>query len=55
MGHTENKRLLWQHLITMVFDKICKMTVKGIQLKLESFVSISRDVLELYGGRTLGG
>ena len=28
-AHIENKKLPWQHLITMVIDKICKMTVKG--------------------------
>ena len=36
-SHTENKRLLWQHLITTVTDNIRKMTVKGVQIKLESF------------------
>ena len=37
MWHTANKRLLWQHLITMVIYKICKTTVKGEKLKSESF------------------
>ena len=46
--HTENKRLLWQHLITMVIDNICKMTVKGVKLKSESFFLISPGVLELW-------
>ena len=46
--HTENKRLLWQHLIRMVVDKICTMTVKGVKLKSESFISISHGVLELW-------
>ena len=38
----------------MVIDKICKMTVKGVKPKSESFFSISHGVLE-YGGKTLGG
>ena len=42
------QRLLWQHLITMVIDKICKMTVKGVKLKSESLSSISPGVLELW-------
>ena len=46
--HTGNKRLLWQQLTTMVIDKICKMSIKGVKLKLESFFSISRGVLELW-------
>ena len=46
--HTVNKRLLWQHLIRMVIDKICKMTVKGVKSKSESFFSISHGVLELW-------
>ena len=33
----KSQRLPWQHLITMVIDKICKMTVKSVKLKLESF------------------
>ena len=37
-----------QHLITMVIDKICKMTVKGVKLKSESSFSISCGVLELW-------
>ena len=52
--HTVNKRLLWQHLIRMVIDQICKMTVKGVKSKSESFFSISHDVLELWR-KTLGG
>ena len=48
MWHTENKRLPWQHLITMVIDKIGIMTVKGVKLKSESFFSISYGVLELW-------
>ena len=35
-------------LITMVIDKICKMTVKGVKLMLESYFSISHGVLELW-------
>ena len=46
--HTGNKRLLWQHLTTMVIDKICKMSIKGVKLKSESFFSISPGVLELW-------
>ena len=45
--HTVNKRLLWQHLTTMVIDKIRKMSIKGVKLKSESFFSISPGVLEL--------
>ena len=52
MTHTENKSLPWQHLITMVIDKTCKMTVKGVKLKSESIFSISYGVLE-YEGKTL--
>ena len=33
----------------MVIDKICKMTVKGVQLKSECFLSITYGVLELWG------
>ena len=32
----------------MVIDKICKMTVKGVKSKSESFFSISHGVLELW-------
>ena len=46
--HAGNKRLLWQHLITMVIDKIREMTVKGVKLKSESFFLISPGVLELW-------
>ena len=46
--HTGNKRLLWQHLTTMVIDKIRKMSIKGVKLKSESFFSISPGVLELW-------
>ena len=46
--HTGNKRLLWQHLTTMVIAKICKMSIKGVKLKSESFFSISPRVLELW-------
>ena len=46
--HTLNKRLLWQPLMRMVIDKICKMTVKGAKSKSESFFSIARGVLELW-------
>ena len=34
----------------MVIDKICKVTVKGVKLKSESFFSISPGVLELPRG-----
>ena len=47
----KNKTLPWQHLITMVIGKICKMTVKSIKLnnfKSESFSSISYGVFELW-------
>ena len=46
--HTGNKRLLWQHLTTMVIDKIREMSIKGVKLKSESFFSISPGVLELW-------
>ena len=52
--HNGNKRLLWQHLTTMVIDEIHKMSVKGVKLKSESFFSISPGVLELWR-KTLGG
>ena len=32
----------------MVIDKICKMSIKGVKLKSESFFSISPGVLELW-------
>ena len=38
----------------MVIDKICKMTVKGVKSKSESFFSLARGVLELWR-KTLGG
>ena len=53
--HTVNKRLLWQHLIRMVIDKICKMTVEGVKSKSESFFSISHGVLELWRKNLRGG
>ena len=40
--------MLWQHLTTMVIDKIRKMSIKGVKLKSESFFSISPGVLELW-------
>ena len=46
--HTGNKRLLWQHLTTMVIDKIRKMSVKGVKLKSESYFLLSPGVLELW-------
>ena len=46
--HTGNKRLLWQHLTTMVIDKIRNISVKGVKLKSESYFSISPGVLELW-------
>ena len=33
--------LLWKHLIRMVIDKICKMTVKGVKSKSEVSFNIS--------------
>ena len=48
MCDTENKKLLWQHLITMVINKICKITAKVVKLKSESLFSISCGVLELW-------
>ena len=53
--HTGNKRLLSQHLTTMVIDKIRKMTVKGVKLKSESFFLISLGVLELWRKKLRGG
>ena len=47
MCHTLNKRLLWQHLIRMVIDKMCKMTVEDTKSTSESFLSISHGVFEL--------
>ena len=38
----------------MVIEKICKMTVKGVKSKSESFFSISHGVLELWR-KNLGG
>ena len=52
--HSVNKRLLWQHLIRMVIDEICKTTFKGVKSKSESFFSISHGALELLR-KTLGG
>ena len=52
--HTGNKRLLWQHLTTMVIDNIRKMSIKSVKLKSESFISIFLGVWS-YGGKTLGG
>ena len=53
--HTGNKRLLWQHLTTMVIAKIRKMSIKGVKLKSESFFSISPGVLELWRKNLRGG
>ena len=47
MRHPEDRRLPWQHLITIVIDKICKMTFKGLKLTSESFFSISYGVMEV--------
>ena len=52
--YTGNKRLLWQHLTTMVIAKIRKMSIKGVKLKSESLFSKSPGVLELWR-KTLGG
>ena len=54
-SHTGNKRLLWQHLTTMVIDKIRKISIKGVKLKSESFFSISPGVLELWRKNLRGG
>ena len=43
-----------QNLIKIVFGKICKMTIKGVKLKSESFFSIFYGVLELWR-ETLSG
>ena len=48
MWYIENEKLPWQYLITMAIDKICKMTVKGIELKSKSFFLIFYGVLELW-------
>ena len=50
-----NKRLLWQHLTTMVIEKIRRMSIKGVKLKSESFFSISPGVLELRRKNLRGG
>ena len=50
--HTGNKILLWQHLTTMVIDKIRKMSVKGVTLKSEIFFF---NISWRFGGKTLGG
>ena len=55
MWHTGNRRLLWQHLTTMVIEKIRKMTVKGVKSKSESFFLISPGVLELWRKNLRGG
>ena len=52
--HIGNKRLQWQHLTTMVINKIGKISIKGVNLKSESYFSISPGVLELWR-KTLGG
>ena len=54
MTHWKQK-LLWQHLTTMVIAKICKMSIKGVKLKSESFFSISPGVLELWRKNLRGG
>ena len=55
MRYIKNKKFPWQHLITMVIDKICKITVKNEKLKSESFFSISYGVLELLRKTLSGG
>ena len=42
------QRFLWQPLMRMVIEKICKMTVKGVKSKSESLLLISHGVLELW-------
>ena len=54
MWHTVNKRLLWQPLMRMVIDKICKMTIKSVKSKSESFLQYLMAFWS-YGGKTLGG
>ena len=39
----------------MVIGELCKMTVKGVKLKSESFFSISYGVLELWRKNPKGG
>ena len=48
------QKVAWQLLMRMVIDKICKMTVKGVKSKSESFFSISHGVLELWGKNLRG-
>ena len=47
--------MLGQHLIRMVINKSCKMTVKGVKSKSESFFSLSHGVLELWRKNLKGG
>ena len=54
MTHWKQK-VAWQHLTTMVIAKICKMSIKGVKLKSESFFSISPGVLELWRKNLRGG
>ena len=42
-------------MITIVIDKLCKMTVKRVKLKSESFFLISPGVLELWRKNLRGG
>ena len=39
----------------MVIEKICKITIRGVKLKSESFFSISYGVLDLLKKKILGG
>ena len=53
--HTGNKRLLWQHLTTMVIDKVRKMSVRDVKLKSESYFLLSPGILELWRKNLKGG
>ena len=55
MLHIENKRLPWQHLITTVTDRKREVIVKSVELKPESFFSISYGALELWRKNPKGG
>ena len=52
MKHCKQK-IAKQPLMKMVIDKICKITVKGVKSKLESFFQYLM-ALWSYGGKTLG-
>ena len=52
MRHSESKTLPWQHLTTMVTDKIYKMTFKCVKLKSERFNILRR--FELWSKTLMG-